>query len=103
MGQGASLGAVTQIDNHQFLQFYQQARKTIQRNIPEALRRAGLRPFQPEPQLAGHRPKTHPFVSLTDNQGRHVDIPVTEPLASRIDGIVEEFFQLSQSAEAEGI
>lgn len=96
VSEGALFGA-TRINNAQFLSFYQRARKTISKNIPGAWRGAGLLPFNPEKILSRHRPKTPPFASFTDQQGRRIDIAVGGELGLQINNIVEELFQVCTS------
>jgi hypothetical protein len=96
VSQTALFGAV-RINNYQFLLIYQQARKTIRHNIPGAWRGAGLIPFNPQKLLDRYRPKTPPFASITDCYGRRVDIPVTGELASKINDVVDDLFQVCSS------
>jgi hypothetical protein len=88
--QESAVFGATYVDNTTFLRTFQEARKTIPKNIPGAWRGAGLVPYNPEKILASFRPKTPPFVSLTDENGRRVDIQVGDDLAQRINAIVSE-------------
>ncbi|KXX82291.1 Pogo transposable element with ZNF domain [Madurella mycetomatis] len=101
VSQGA-LPSATRITNAQFLVFYQRARQTIRGNIPGAWGGAGLLPFNPEKLVQRYRPKTAPFVSITDQHGRRVDIPVTGALAAQINDIVEDLFKVCSTPKAEG-
>ena len=79
----AVFGAV-RVDNRQFLLSYQEARKCITKNISGAWNGAGLIPFHPEKVLNRFKPKTPPFVSFTDDQGRHINVQMPDQITERI-------------------
>ena len=81
-------GAV-RVDNRQFLLLYQKARKCITKNISGAWTKAGLIPFQPDKILNRFKPKTPPFVSSTDNQGRHINVQIPDQITKRINKLVD--------------
>lgn len=85
----AVFGAV-RVDNRQFLLSYQEARKCISKNIAGAWAGAGLIPYNPTKVLQRFRPRTPPMVSFTDDQGRRLDIQVSDHLADRINKLVDE-------------
>ena len=87
VSQGSIYGA-RRIDQLQFLQYYQLARKTISINVASAWRGAGLMPFKPDTILQRLRPKTPPMASLTDSSGYTVSLPINGPLADQIDQIL---------------
>ena len=83
-----SVFGATYVSNAQFLQDYYKARLSIPSNIPSAWRAAGLLPFDPAKVLERFRPKTPPFASLTDRQGRRVDIAVDEHTGEQINALI---------------
>jgi hypothetical protein len=89
VSQGSIYGA-RRIDQLQFLQYYQLARKTITRNVASAWRGAGLVPFKPDSILQRLRPKSPPIASLTDSSGYTVNLPIEGPLADQIDHILAQ-------------
>ena len=79
----------SRINNEQFLQYFQEARRCIVPNIGSAWRAAGLRPFNPEPILARARPKSPPIASFTNEDGVTIKLVATEPtLIDQINRIV---------------
>lgn len=89
-----ALFGAQRINNLQFLLIYQQARKTIVKNIPGAWRGAGLLPFNPDRVLNAFRAKTPPTASITDSQGRRIEIQLTGHLADKVNNYVEELLQV---------
>ena len=85
----AVFGAV-RVDNRQFLLSYQEARKCITKNISGAWTGAGLIPFQPDKVLNRFKPKTPPFVSSTDDQGRHINVQMPDQITERINKLVDD-------------
>lgn len=102
VSKGSIFGAVC-IDNEQFLQYYFQARKTITRNIPGAWRGAGLYPYNPEYILQQYRPTTPPFASLTDKNGRRIDIQVGPDVAQKINEIVAQVIDVCPTPLRSGV
>ena len=78
------------VDNRQFFLLYQEARKCITKNISGAWTGAGLIPFQPNKVLNRFKPKTPPFVSSTDNQGRHINVQIPDQITERINKLVDD-------------
>lgn len=100
VSQGAIFGA-QRINNLQFLQYYEQARKTIPNNIPGAWRGTGLIPFNPNKVLQPLRPITPPTASLTDSIGRTVT--VDREAAIRINQIVAQLMDVCDTPLKEGV
>ena len=78
------------MDNRQFFLLYQEARKCITKNISGVWTGTGLIPFQPEKVLNRFKPKTPPFVSFTDNQGRHINVQMPDQITERINKLVDD-------------
>ena len=85
----AVFGAV-RVDNRQFLLSYQEARKCITKKISGAWNGAGFIPFRPEKVLNRLKPKTPPFVSFTDDQGRHINVQMPDQITERINKLVDD-------------
>ena len=92
-----SLFGAERITNNQFLSYYQHAREkaiTIQ-NISSAWRATGLIPYNPTPILQKFRPKTPPHASLTDENGRCVNITINKPsLAGKVNELIAQIIEV---------
>lgn len=88
------------VDNVQFMLYYQEARKTILPNILGAWRDAGLSPFNPTRVLARYRPKTTPYASFTNENGVRIDIELGAELGERINQIVAEVLDVCPPSNA---
>jgi hypothetical protein len=92
-----SLFGAERITNNQFLSHYQHAREkaiTVS-NISSAWRATGLIPYDPTPILQKFRPKTPPQASLIDENGRRINITITEPsLASKVNELIAQIVEV---------
>ncbi|KAF2185006.1 DDE-domain-containing protein [Zopfia rhizophila CBS 207.26] len=90
-----SLFGTEQINNNQFLIFFQRARQKAitKHNIASAWRKAGLFPYNPSSVLQEYRPKISPFISLTNENGVRVDIQATQDQSEKINQLVAEMLQ----------
>jgi hypothetical protein len=91
-----SIFGTERITNEQFLMFFQAARQEAisLRNITSAWRAAGLKPYNPSPILLKYRPKTPPFASFTDEDGRRVDIQVQPDVGQKINEFVDQLLRV---------
>ena len=96
VSQGSVYGA-RRIDQLQFLQYYQTARKTISRNISSAWRLAGLIPFKPDTILQPLRPKTPLTARITNSNGYTINIQVDGALGEQIDQIMSQICEVCSS------
>lgn len=79
----------------QFLTFFSQARREAisMRNITSAWKAAGLIPFDTAPILSKLRPKSPPFASFTDENGRRLDITLEPHVAQKINEIIAHLIE----------
>ena len=70
--------------------------KTIAQNIPGTWRNAGLVPFNPDKILQPLRPKTLPTASLTDENRRIVNIPISGKLATKANEVVSQLLDVCE-------
>jgi hypothetical protein len=98
-----SIFGATRINNVKFLEFYQKTRKGIAKNIPGAWRGCGLFPFNPQKVLINYRPKTPPFATFTDENGRSVNIQAGDTLAGQINTLVSQLLEVCPSPLKSGI
>ncbi|KAF2178998.1 DDE-domain-containing protein, partial [Zopfia rhizophila CBS 207.26] len=87
-----SIFGAEKIINREFLLYFQQARQQAitKQNIASAWRKAGLLPYNPLPILQEYRPKTPPFISLTNENGVRIDIPANQDQSQKINQLVAE-------------
>ena len=78
------------MDNRQFLLSYQEARKCITKNISGAWNGVGLIPFRLEKVLNRFKPKTLPFVNFTDDQGRYINVQMSDQITERINKLLDD-------------
>lgn len=90
-----SIFGAERISNSQFLIFFQRARQKAitSKNIAKAWQRAGLLPYDPAAVLQRNRPRTPPFISLTDENGIRLDIKADEDQSKTINELVAQVLQ----------
>lgn len=93
--QAHSVFGAQNISKAQFLTFFDQSRREAisMRNIASAWKAAGLIPFETAPILSKLRPKTPPFASITDENGRRLDIAVEPHVAQKINEIISQLLE----------